>query len=158
MKRFKPEQDSHYEQKKAVEFVGCSQSELLQRGQMGNFMNRFFISWRWDDKFANSNCISCHVGHNIVAAEVRPMKECDWLYLSQLSNSQSLDSCLVESCSEHARLSAGQSLRLLKRIPAAARKSLPVLVDSNGLLLSIPVHSSFLPYLLIVHFRTFSSY
>lgn len=137
MKRFKPKHDSDYERKTVVESVSTSQIELLQPGQMGNFMNRFLISWRWDDELA-SICGLCHVGH-MAAAEVRLMEERDWLSLSQISKCESSENVLAKSCFEQARISARQCLRLLKHIPAAARRSLPVLVDSNGLLLSIPV-------------------
>ncbi|KAK4759780.1 hypothetical protein SAY87_022911 [Trapa incisa] len=139
MKLFNSDQDSHHELKKSAESVGTPQTDLLQPGMMGNFMNRFLIWWRWADKFDNGNCTLCHTQHNMVAAEVRLMKESDWLYLSRLSKCGSSGESLAEYFSDHVRLSAGQSRGLLKHIPAPARRSLPVLVDSSGLLLSIPI-------------------
>jgi hypothetical protein len=40
---------------------------------------------------------------------------------------------------ENLELSAQKALEVLKSIPVAARRSLPVLVNHQGLLLSIPV-------------------
>lgn len=99
------------------------------------------------------NHCSCVIGSNN-AAEVRPMIEADWLYLAELSKRPGPENSgqkgvppsvktrqIMESktsCLEFSRLSAKRALRSLKSIPSAARKSLPVLVNCNGLLLSIP--------------------
>ncbi|PKI60270.1 hypothetical protein CRG98_019325 [Punica granatum] len=138
MKRFKPKYDSDYERKSLVGSANSSEAKLLEPGQTGKFMNRFSISWRWHEEFAGNCCRSCLVGQNKVAVKVRHMEERDWLYLSQLSRDQSSENGLAKSCLDRA-ISAGHCLRFLKALPAAARKSLPVLVDSDGLLLSIPI-------------------
>lgn len=96
---------------------------------------------------------SCRIGHDKVA-EVRRMSESDWLYLAKLSKCPSLDnlqqqkvlsSSTMEQISEkrslhleNLELSAQKALEVLKSIPVAARRSLPVLVNHQGLLLSIP--------------------
>ncbi|KAJ6731457.1 TRNA(ILE)-LYSIDINE SYNTHASE-RELATED [Salix purpurea] len=97
---------------------------------------------------------SCGIGHD-KGAEVRCMSESDWLYLAKLSKCPSLDnsqqqkvplSSKMEQISEkrslnleNLELSAQKALEVLKSIPVAARRSLPVLVNHQGLLLSIPV-------------------
>ena len=105
-------------------------------------------------------CRHCMVGHDMVA-EVRHMVDADWLYLAKLSKHQNLENCEKETvilasameqitektilCSDYARLSAERALQSLKSIPVAARRSLPVLINSHGRLLSIPVcHSLFI--------------
>lgn len=96
---------------------------------------------------------SCGIGHD-KGAEVRCMSESDWLYLAKLSKCPSLDnsqqqkvplSSKMEQISEKGSLnlenleqSAQKALEVLKSIPVAARRSLPVLVNHQGLLLSIP--------------------
>ncbi|KAG8636275.1 hypothetical protein MANES_16G114900v8 [Manihot esculenta] len=96
---------------------------------------------------------SCTLSHDMVV-EVRHMIESDWLYLAKLLNHASLDNvhqqrictaCESEQSSVnrnlylvYLRFSAERALKLLKSIPVAARRSLPVLVNHQGLLLSIP--------------------
>ncbi|CAN6540920.1 unnamed protein product [Malus baccata var. baccata] len=98
-------------------------------------------------------CRSCGFGHDTVV-EVRNMIEPDWLYLANLSKCQtsenfqeqrhSLDNGLEQTeektnkCLDYARLSAQRALVSLRFIPLAARRGLPVLVNGEGLLLSIP--------------------
>ncbi|XP_057501495.1 uncharacterized protein LOC130785358 isoform X1 [Actinidia eriantha] len=98
-------------------------------------------------------CRSCLVGHDMVAV-VRHMVDADWLYLAKLSvchkveNSKEqivLSNGKLEQvtghknvCSDYARVSAQMALQVLKSIPVAARRSLPVLVNFQGQLLSVP--------------------
>lgn len=103
-------------------------------------------------KSLHHDCRHCMVGPNM-AAEVRHMVEADWLYLAKLSmhqNSAVRERVILASpmeqitektilCSDYARLSAEKALESLKSVPVAARRSLPVLINSDGLLLSIPV-------------------
>lgn len=100
------------------------------------------------------SCRSCIVGQDTML-EVRNMSEQDWLYLANLSKSHTSENLQEQSntldskveqrkeetytCLDYARLSAQRALQSLKSIPAAARRGLPVLVNSQGLLLSIPV-------------------
>jgi tRNA(Ile)-lysidine synthase len=107
------------------------------------------------------HCRSCVVGPHVVA-EVRHMAESDWLYLAKLSNCViTLDKFQqqgvlstdrveqipekISQCLEYARLSARRALFSMKSIPVAAtaRGGLPVLVNPQGLLLSIPVSGPF---------------
>ncbi|RVW96322.1 tRNA(Ile)-lysidine synthase [Vitis vinifera] len=110
-------------------------------------------------------CRHCMVGHDMVA-EVRHMVDADWLYLAKLSKHQNLENHEKERvilasameqisektilCSDFARLSAERALHSLKSIPVAARRSLPVLINSHGLLLSIPsICFRHCPYLMV---------
>lgn len=169
--KFKPDVTPDYQPKHALESVGTSPNQCLWPGQMGFFMNRFFISWKpckkdvcreftQDGDLAveglDCKCTFCSLGHDMVA-EIRHMMESDWLYLTELSKSQNanksdLDNAVSSSvteqaaekaisCLDYARESARTVLQLLKPVPVAVRRSLPVLVDSQGLLLSIPVCS-----------------
>ncbi|XP_027068117.1 uncharacterized protein [Coffea arabica] len=98
------------------------------------------------------SCSSCLVHHEHVA-EIRCMVDSDWLYLANLSKSQNMGNSLeqvlsaaaikqeagkIKTWSDFVKLSAQRALMSLKSIPVNARRSLPVLVDSQGLLLSIP--------------------
>ncbi|XP_056162006.1 uncharacterized protein LOC115671321 isoform X2 [Syzygium oleosum] len=164
----KPDVTLDYQPKHALESVGTSPNQCLRPGQMGFFMNRFFILWKpckedvcreftQDGDLAveglDCKCRFCSLGHDMVA-EIRHMMESDWLFLTELSKSQNakksdLDNAVsssvteqaaekASSCLDYARESARTVLQLLKPVPVAVRRSLPVLVDSQGLLLSIP--------------------
>ncbi|XP_050216808.1 uncharacterized protein LOC126667777 isoform X2 [Mercurialis annua] len=94
---------------------------------------------------------SCTIDPDMFA-EVRHMNDCDWLYLAKLSKCASLDELqqqrlftssgmrtkMKERKLDYLRFAAERSLSVLKSIPAAARRSLPVLVNHQGQLLSIP--------------------
>ncbi|KAL5572654.1 hypothetical protein UlMin_022251 [Ulmus minor] len=101
----------------------------------------------------HSHCKSCVVD-NDMGAKVRHMVEADWLYLADMVKCPNPEkfqqkmhfstskveqaTSTINLCSDYARHSAQRALRLLKSIPTSARRSLPVLVNSQGLLLSIP--------------------
>ncbi|KAI3714633.1 hypothetical protein L6452_21591 [Arctium lappa] len=119
---------------KVVESVDATE---LGNGQIGHFMDRFVISWEFIGE--NDGC-GCGFGRFSVV-EVRHMVDSDWLDLSRLSKSDNLEDCRLEKvleCSDYAKISARKALWLLKSIPVAARRSLPVLVDPRGQVLSIP--------------------
>ncbi|KAM3398953.1 putative protein isoform X1 [Capsicum galapagoense] len=99
-----------------------------------------------------SFCNSCVLGDDRVA-RIRCMVDADWLYLAILSKredsssvrreelSLSMESRVTSNinlCSAYTQKSAEKALVLLKSIPVAARRALPVLVNMDGLLLSIP--------------------
>lgn len=101
-----------------------------------------------DQKFCCPSCVD-------TVLEVRHMVESDWLYLAELSK-YSLSKNFLKygavSVSGHkqtlektapylhyASVSAKKALYLLKSIPVAARRSLPVLISQQGQLLGIPV-------------------
>ncbi|KAL6221159.1 hypothetical protein ACLB2K_008911 [Fragaria x ananassa] len=156
----KSEVKADYKTKHGIKSVSTSPSEPLSLGQICCFMNRFFITWKLSEVSKEAlegqswcGCKSCMVGHDTVL-EVRNMSEQDWLYLSDLSKSRTLGNLQEQSnsldrkvalrkdetdtCLDYARVSAQRALQSLKSIPAAARRGLPVLVNSQGLLLSIP--------------------
>ncbi|KAM5547754.1 hypothetical protein ABKV19_001963 [Rosa sericea] len=155
----KSEVKADYKSKHGVKSISTSPSEPLPPGQICCFMNRFFITWKLSEISeealeGESRCggKSC-IGHDTVL-EVRNMSEQDWLYLSDLSKSHTSGNLQEQSNSldrkveqrkeetdtslDYARISAQRALQSLKSIPAAARRGLPVLVNSQGLLLSIP--------------------
>lgn len=103
----------------------------LLPGQILYFMNRYLIKWKLTDHHQcdETGCGNCPV-NTATSMEVRHMVESDWLYLAELSR------C---SNTKHSTLSSHKALMSLKFIPAAARRSLPVLVNHCGLLLSVPV-------------------
>ncbi|PIA42695.1 hypothetical protein AQUCO_02000266v1 [Aquilegia coerulea] len=142
-----------------------SSGEPLQSEHFYHFMNRFLVRWKLQRKVTKTTplkdinfhpslegslCKSCVVGHETVAY-VRHMSDKDWLYLANLSKVQisgEYQEQIISEvdnrtdklfpCSEYRRVSAQRALQDLKFIPVAARRALPVLVDSQGLLLSIP--------------------
>ncbi|KAH7849084.1 hypothetical protein Vadar_012772 [Vaccinium darrowii] len=99
------------------------------------------------------DCSSCLMCHN-KEAHVRQMVNADWLYLAELSQGAHIEisekqrvffvqkmeqlNGKTNMCAEYARISAQRALMLLKTIPVAARRSLPVLANSQGQLLCIP--------------------
>ncbi|KAK1550098.1 hypothetical protein Q3G72_013592 [Acer saccharum] len=109
--------------------------------------------WGLEGKSWNGQCTCCIAGDDMVV-EVRHMIESDWLYLAKLSKGQSLENVQQERvllcdetqqitekmnlCLNHASVSAQRAHQSLKSIPVAARRSLPVLVNNHGQLLSIP--------------------
>lgn len=94
------------------------------------FMNRFLIRWDLSNHQCDEACCGKCPVRTATTMEVRHMVESDWLYLAELSRSSSRD---------HSISSSHKALRSLKSIPAAARRSLLVLVNDCGLLLSVPV-------------------
>lgn len=123
LKKFqvKPETLTDIKSKKVVKLVKVNE---LGQGQIGHFMDRFLVSWEFVG--GNDGCRCCGSGQDSVM-EVRHMVDADWLYLSELTSEKSQ---LEE---------AKRSLVLLKSIPVAARRSLPVLVNPEGRVVSIPV-------------------
>ncbi|WCJ42480.1 tRNA(Ile)-lysidine synthase [Euphorbia peplus] len=153
-----------YESKNEVQSLIASSREPLQPGQTCFFINRFLVKWEPGTtdlekpfcevdfrRASRDHCSSfCKVDDNM-DAEVRTMIEADWLYLAKLSKCLSLDDLDKQILYEmgpkteeknvyldYLRFSAQRSLMTLKSIPVAARRSLPVLVDHHGQLLSIP--------------------
>lgn len=162
-----PKVSPGHESKHDSHSVRTSSGGLLKPGQICNYMNRFFITWKIKDEnednssfevaSCNAFCKSCVLGSDM-ELEVRHMTESDWLYLSKLSectveNFQDQRDTLasleeqtkdnINRCLNSARSSAREALVLLKLIPVAARRSLPVLVNHQGVLISIPVRIHF---------------
>ncbi|KAK9697717.1 hypothetical protein RND81_08G055900 [Saponaria officinalis] len=124
-------------------------------GESCYFMNRFLLTWIYDHKSAEDGdrlCSMCMAGD--MSAYVRHIIDEDWLYLANLSKSHDSDKLKQQTAlhnngvekltveinlrTNHARRSAEQALKILKPIPAAARRGLPVIVSADGILLSIP--------------------
>ncbi|KAJ0815871.1 putative tRNA(Ile)-lysidine synthetase [Helianthus annuus] len=121
----KPETLSDVKSKKGMESVRVNE---LGHGQIGHFMDRFLVSWEFVG--GNDGCRCCGSGQDSVM-EVRHMVDADWLYLSELTKSTNLENGQLEQ--------AKRSVLLLKSIPVAARRSLPVMVNPEGRVVSIPV-------------------
>ncbi|GMI92745.1 RASPBERRY 3 [Hibiscus trionum] len=156
VKHFKPKTDevaSRCESKQESEHVKSFLSEPLLPGQTCYFMNRFIISWKLSKEIDSDvlpqeshSPYCCCVNRDDMVAKVRTMNDADWLYLAELSKRPHLDNFestrlpLTDKlrCSDYSRLSANLALKSLKSIPVAARKSIPVLVNEHGQILSIP--------------------
>ncbi|KAL8058157.1 hypothetical protein ABFX02_03G000900 [Erythranthe guttata] len=122
-------------------------NNFIMPGQVGYFMDRFVVDWKMYD--GEGDCF-CSSGDER-GAEVRHMVDADWLYLSELSKKKNKanvgppeennhetikdDKC---SSSHYSILSASRAIECIKSIPVAARRSMPVLVNAQGLVLSIP--------------------
>ncbi|CAH9064872.1 unnamed protein product [Cuscuta epithymum] len=128
------------------ETVNYYPRRVLYQEHIGYFMNRFLVKWNMSKKFEERGnfCSLCAIGQDL-AAEVRHMVDADWLYLAKLANTSKqlvLASGDVRngriSRADYVKQSAQRALVALKSIPVAARRALPVLVNSDGLLLSIP--------------------
>ncbi|GAV78437.1 ATP_bind_3 domain-containing protein, partial [Cephalotus follicularis] len=121
------------------------------------FRNQFTVEdccgWDLGGESWHCHCSGCVVGSEMVA-EVRHMIESDWLYLAKLSQCSTSENVQqqrarfasettelmdkTDACLDYVRLSAQRALRMLKIIPVAARRSLPVFVNCQGMLLSVP--------------------
>ncbi|XP_039071667.1 uncharacterized protein LOC120218835 isoform X2 [Hibiscus syriacus] len=167
VKHFKPKTDdevaSRCELKLETEHVNSFLSEPLLPGKTCYFMNRFIISWKlskeigsdvfpleshslsyWERESQHSHCYC--INRDDMVVKVRTMVDADWLYLAELSKWPYLDNFEWTrfpltgkiKCSDYSRLSANLALKSLKSIPVAARKSIPVLVNDHGQIISIP--------------------
>ena len=106
----------------------------LNPGDSCHFMGRFMVSW--EHPRGQNPCQSCLADHGAVF--IRHMVDADWLYLVNLPNVKTAP----HQCLDYGQKSAQKALELLKSIPARARRGLPVLVNSQGLPLSIPVRTT----------------
>ncbi|KNA13571.1 hypothetical protein SOVF_115440 [Spinacia oleracea] len=161
--------------KNEVELVPSK--EPFRPGHSCYFMSRFYLAWMSNDgkdscfssledggRTSHQDCSLC-IGGDAVAY-IRHMIDEDWLFLAKLSKAE--DSCTfkqqkflvkngmeevtdkISLFSNYARSSAKQALKNLKSIPVAARRSLPVIVSTEGFLLSIPsIGFNHCPYLVI---------
>jgi len=126
-------------------------NDKMDRGVLSNIVD---YGMDLNGEAQNFCCSSCVVGRDQVL-EVWHMIESDWLYLAELSK-YSLSKKITEydvmsangnnqmmektaPCLQYASVSAKKALVLLKSIPVAARRSLPVLINQQGKLISIPV-------------------
>ncbi|XP_042408231.1 uncharacterized protein LOC121997719 isoform X1 [Zingiber officinale] len=145
-----------------VKCAGAPSISILP-GQTCFFMNRFLVTWRIHghvegdgyslEGIQDQSCQICRVEPDMTF-QVRCMVEADWLFLGNILKNQvskdvgayadtSINGLIktAEKKMEHFRFihwSAQSALKVLKSIPLPARKGLPVLVTSEGLLVSIP--------------------
>lgn len=111
--------------------------------------------FNWDSNDQTKICLcNCGVVNDHKMAVVRLMIDDDWMQLSELSKGHipvvvkeftEMDKRPINmtmdwtNCLDYLHQSAGEALQALKSIPVSARRALPVLVSSQGQLLSIPV-------------------
>ncbi|KAF7084254.1 hypothetical protein CFC21_087921 [Triticum aestivum] len=133
---------------------------FLWPGETCHFMSKFLITWNVLEVVSNGICSQdsknllcqhCAVNQDGSLA-VRHMFDTDWLFLAEVSKIRSIeenhnvskvsinkleDDGLLKH-SRYLQLSAMKALEVLKSIPASARRTLPVLTNSQGDILSIP--------------------
>lgn len=132
----------------------------LWPGETCHFMNRFLIKWDALEVVPNEicsydsqkrQCQHCAVNQDGSLA-VRHMLDTDWLFLAEVSkihsveenenvskvSSKKLKDDAIVKHSRYLQLSAMKALEVLRPIPASARRTLPVLTNSRGDILSIP--------------------
>ncbi|CAO2822840.1 unnamed protein product [Amaranthus hypochondriacus] len=139
--------------------------EAFRPGQSCYSMSRFLLTWMPNqechsspnsledcEKTRHENCRVCMAADMV--AYIRHMIDEDWLFLAKLSKAenffefkhqkfmlydekeQMIDD--IRLFSNYARSSAQHAIKNLKSIPVAARRGLPVVVNAEGFLLSIP--------------------
>ncbi|KAL0925303.1 hypothetical protein M5K25_003624 [Dendrobium thyrsiflorum] len=141
--------------------VSTPSNVQIYPGQSYHFMCRFLVTWKLsemkDGVSSNLNeynpiseadgkkfCQFCRITQEH-ALTIRHMVDADWLYLAKLSESQTLnegrndlETSMEHWCSSYMRSSVQTALQNLKYVPAAARRALPVFVNSHNLLICIP--------------------
>jgi hypothetical protein len=131
-------------------------------GETCHFMNRFLITWK-DLGDVSGICLhdsKMHILKNCIMNKdrsfvVRHMVDTDWLFFADVSNTHSVQKNLSDSKangmsvinnvsqhSEYLQWSAHKALQILKSIPASVRLTLPVITDSQGDIMCIPVSIS----------------
>jgi hypothetical protein len=144
----------------------------LWPGETCHFMSRFLITWNTLESVPNGICSygsqkgicqHCAVNQDGSLA-VRHMFDTDWLFLAEVSridsveenqnvskvSSEKLKDDELLNHSNYLQLSATEALEVLRSIPASARRTLPVLTNSQGDILSIPVSVRSYPKTLFV--------
>ncbi|XP_010234123.1 uncharacterized protein LOC100842962 isoform X3 [Brachypodium distachyon] len=132
----------------------------LWPGETCHFLSRFLITWNALKVLANgicshdskkSLCQHCVVNED-GSLTVRRMHDTDWLLLAEVSKihsveqnqnvskvlSKKLDDDELLNHYRYLQLSATKAIEILRSIPASARRTLPVLTNSQGDILSIP--------------------
>lgn len=132
----------------------------LWLGETCHFMSRFLIMWKPSEFAVNGICFHdsqkhlcqyCIVNQDGSLA-VRHMFDTDWLFLAEVSkihlveedtngskvSSNKLEDDKLLLHTRYLQLSAMKALEILRSIPASARRTLPVLINSQGDILSIP--------------------
>ncbi|KAF3783865.1 tRNA(Ile)-lysidine synthase [Nymphaea thermarum] len=160
---------TQFEIKHERKYVAALLGQPLCAGEQTYFMYRFLVTWKLCDLVAENEFLSevskndlnqcsltCDCNLHAVKDEalgVRSMEDTDWMYLSNLTRTNflkeyqnqknpsppPLKKVVQGTCYDYTVWSARRALQTLQSIPVSARRGLPVLVDSQGLLLSIPV-------------------
>ncbi|RCV04533.1 hypothetical protein SETIT_1G008700v2 [Setaria italica] len=128
-------------------------------GEICHFMSRFLITWKAPEDVneiclhENKECLSKICTVNLDGSlEVRHMADADWLFLAEVCNIRSVEQNLsgpkasiskieMDNAPQHYRYlqrSAHKALQILRSIPAAARRTLPVLTNAQGDIVCIP--------------------
>jgi hypothetical protein len=130
-------------------------------GETCHFMSRFLITWKDLRDVASGICLhesKEHISKNCIMNKdrslvIRHMVDTDWYFLADVSNTNS-----VLQHSGYLQRSAHKALQILKSIPAAVRLTLPVITDSQGDIMCIPVSISLIIISLWLKlFSTFSN-
>ncbi|KAJ3692223.1 hypothetical protein LUZ60_012573 [Juncus effusus] len=135
---------------KCLSDYSCS---FISPGQTVYFMNRFLITYNKvnhnPSNYGAHWCELCQAGKEREEEfHIRHMADSDWLFLSEVSRSEVLNKGENVKFNEYKVFSAKNALRNLKLIPACARRTLPVIVNHQGLLVNIPsIGFSFCPLL-----------
>ncbi|PVH48538.1 hypothetical protein PAHAL_4G352200 [Panicum hallii] len=141
-----------------TKFPDCNVLSLCP-GETCHFMSRFLITWKAPED-VNEICLHeneeylskiCNVNLD-GSLEVRHMVDADWLFLAEVCNIHSVEENLsdpkvssgkmqMDNAPHHYRYlqqSAQKALQILKCIPAAVRRTLPVLTNTQGDIVCIP--------------------
>ncbi|KAJ1690857.1 hypothetical protein LUZ63_015012 [Rhynchospora breviuscula] len=122
----------------------------LKPGHACHFLGRFLVTYGANDSAINRNashfCQFCEAsGEREVT--IRHMVDADWLFLRRVSSSCNIEKVSMDAgtsnqlefeFSDYMVHSAAKALKALRLIPASARRALPVVVDDQDLLLSVP--------------------
>ncbi|KAF3333137.1 tRNA(Ile)-lysidine synthase [Carex littledalei] len=121
----------------------------LEPGHACYFMNRFLVTYGVNYSTSNKNvdhhCQFCQAsGERKVA--IRHMVDADWLFLARVSRSHYIEKGVDPGTfnksevefNDYMVLSAAKALEALRFIPASARRALPVVVNNQDLILSVP--------------------
>ncbi|CAD6247329.1 unnamed protein product [Miscanthus lutarioriparius] len=158
--KFIVKEHKHEEQDlEETKFPDCNVLSLCP-GETCHFMSKFLITWKapedvneiclLENKESLSKFCTVNLGGSL---EVRHMVDTDWLFLAEVCNTPSVEETLSDpkaSCTKmemdpaphHSRFlqhSAQKALQILRSIPAAARRTLPVLTNAQGDVVCIPL-------------------
>ncbi|KAJ4781910.1 tRNA(Ile)-lysidine synthase [Rhynchospora pubera] len=122
----------------------------LKPGQACHFLGRFLVTYGANDTAINRNashfCQFCEASAEREVI-IRHMVDADWLFLRRVSSSCNIEKVSMDAgtsnqlefeFSDYMVHSAAKALKALRLIPASARRALPVVVDDQDLLLSVP--------------------
>jgi hypothetical protein len=160
--KFVVKEHKHEEQDlEETKFPDCNVNVIsLCPAETCHFMSKFLITWKAPEDFneicllENKESLSKFCTMNLGGSlEVRHMVDTDWLFLAEVCNTPSVEENLSDpkaSCTKmkmdpalhHSRFlqqSAQKALQILRSIPAAARRTLPVLTNAHGDIVCIPV-------------------